>query len=85
MPRISMFFGIVVYMYYDDHAPPHAHVLFEGEEVIIDFAGSVTRGRLPSRAQSMVSEWAQAHQTELHENWARARESLPLRWIEPLR
>lgn len=25
MPEISRFFGIVVKMYFEDHAPPHFH------------------------------------------------------------
>jgi hypothetical protein len=27
MPRISEFFGIVIAMYFDDHAPPHFHAI----------------------------------------------------------
>ncbi|HEY3876562.1 MAG TPA: DUF4160 domain-containing protein [Candidatus Kapabacteria bacterium] len=34
MPEISRFFGIVVYMYYDDHAPPHFHAEYAGEEIV---------------------------------------------------
>ncbi len=28
MPTLSVFFGIVVRMYYDDHAPPHFHAIY---------------------------------------------------------
>lgn len=41
MPRISIFFGIVIYMYYDDHDPPHFHALYEGMEATFDFEGNV--------------------------------------------
>ena len=37
MPRISEFYGIVIYMYYSDHAPPHFHAIygqFEAEILI---------------------------------------------------
>jgi hypothetical protein len=44
MPRISMFFGIVVYMYYDDHYPPHFHALYEGSEAMFDFEGNIIKG-----------------------------------------
>lgn len=30
MPTISIFFGFVVQMYWDDHAPPHFHVFYQG-------------------------------------------------------
>ena len=36
MPEISRFYGILIYMYVDDHNPPHFHVIYEGEEAMID-------------------------------------------------
>ena len=44
MPRISIFFGIVVYMYYDDHNPPHFHASYEGLEAMFDFEGNLIKG-----------------------------------------
>ena len=85
MPRISMFFGIVVFMYYDDHEPPHFHVLYEGQETVHDMDGTVRHGKPAPRAQKLVREWAESHRAELEENWIRARDNLPLNWIEPLR
>src|SRR5208283_614651 len=38
MPRISQFYGIAVYMYYRDHAPPHFHAIYGDDEAIIDIA-----------------------------------------------
>jgi hypothetical protein len=35
MPRISTFYGIVIAIYYDDHAPPHFHALYSGSEAVI--------------------------------------------------
>jgi hypothetical protein len=32
MPRISEFFGVLIYMYYNDHAPPHFHAEYGGRE-----------------------------------------------------
>lgn len=37
IPRISIFFGIVIYMYYDEHAPPHFHAMYEGSAAALDF------------------------------------------------
>jgi hypothetical protein len=32
MPEISLFFGIKVTMYYDDHNPPHFHADYNGHK-----------------------------------------------------
>jgi hypothetical protein len=85
MPRISMFFGIVVYMYYDDHHPPHFHALYEGSEAMFDFEGNIMKGFLPRGALQLIKEWVKFHEEELKENWERARKFMPLNWIEPLR
>jgi hypothetical protein len=85
MPRISQFFGIVIYMYFNDHLPPHFHAEYgEAEAVYAIDSLDILRGQLPRRAQSMVVEWALDHRAELRDNWARAREQLPLEEIEPL-
>ncbi len=85
MPRISFFFGIVVYMYYDDHNPPHFYVLYEGSEAVFGFEGNLIKGIITTRAQGLIKEWCNLHKVELEENWKRAKEDKPLNWIEPLR
>ena len=85
MPRISQFFGVVIYMYYNDHLPPHFHAEYgEHEAVYAIDTLDILRGSLPRRAHAMVVEWAIAHRAELRANWAKAREELPLDGIEPL-
>jgi hypothetical protein len=66
MPEISRFFGIVIAMYYDDHALPHFHAIYGSEmaEMGIDPIG-VLKGSLPPRALALVTEWAAIHQAEL--------------------
>ena len=85
MPRVSQFFGVAIYMYFNDHNPPHFHAEYGGAEAIyaIDTL-DVLRGLLPRRAHSMVLEWALAHRGELRANWVRAREHRALQEIEPL-
>ena len=85
MPRISIFFGIVVYMYYAEHFPAHFHAVYEGSEAVFDFNGNVVKGAMAPRAIGLVKEWATMHKGELQENWERARQNMPLNWIEPLR
>ena len=85
MPRISIFFGIVIYMYYDDHAPPHFHAMYEGSEGVFDFSGNLLKGVMAPRAVRLIKEWAHIHEAELEENWERGRRNMPLNWIQPLR
>jgi Domain of unknown function (DUF4160) len=85
MPRISIFLGIVIYMYYDDHNPPHFHALYEGVEAIFNMGGNLLKGDMVPRVQRLIKEWCLIHKTELMDNYQRAKEDKPLNWIEPLR
>ncbi|MEM4260740.1 MAG: DUF4160 domain-containing protein [Candidatus Woesearchaeota archaeon] len=85
MPRISCFFGIVIYMYYDDHNPPHFHASYEGTDGIFDFNGNLIKGYMSLKANALIKEWCELHKIELEKNWKKAMENQPLDWIEPLR
>ena len=70
MPTISVFYGIVIQMFWQDHAPPHFHAIYGEYEVQIDIRTlAVLEGSLPQRALALVLEWAQEHRTELMEDW----------------
>ncbi|HEX5083760.1 MAG TPA: DUF4160 domain-containing protein [Blastocatellia bacterium] len=85
MPRISEFFGVVIYMYYNDHQPPHFHAEYAEAEAVYGIETLETlRGELPRRAHAMVVEWATRHRPDLREDWDLARRRMPLRWIAPL-
>jgi hypothetical protein len=80
-----MFYGIVIWMYYDDHEPPHFHATYGEHDVVIEITtGHVLRGSLPARARRLVDEWAAAHSAELTANWKLARAGRPLAPIAPL-
>jgi hypothetical protein len=89
MPRISTFYGIVIWMYHNEMhhlGRPHFHASYGGDEAIVDIESlAIIAGGLPPRGQRLVAEWAQAHQAELRENWDRARSHQPLLPIDPLR
>lgn len=36
MPRLSFFYGIAIYLYYEDHPPPHIHARYGGDEAKVD-------------------------------------------------
>ena len=62
MPTISAFYGILIQMFWQDHAPPHFHALYGEFEALIDIRTlAVIRGSLPRRALALVREWATLH------------------------
>jgi len=70
MPTISIFYGIMIKMYCDDHAPPHFHAEYGGAEAVVDIQSlEVIRGKLPHGAAMLVKEWAMQHRNELMEDW----------------
>ena len=86
MPEISRFFGIIIAMYYNDHAPPHFHVRYGSQRALVAIESlSVLEGKLSPRALGLVMEWASSHQDDLIEDWKLARAQAPLKAIEPLR
>ena len=85
MPQISRFFGIVIVMYYNDHAPPHFHAIYaEHEATFVIDTLAVHEGSLPRRVKALVLEWAEEHREELSRDWDLAREGRPLQPIAPL-
>jgi hypothetical protein len=63
MPEISRFLGIIIYMYFNDHNPPHFHVKYGKYRAIIDIEHlGIIDGNLPPKVLSLVIEWASIHQ-----------------------
>ncbi len=83
-PRLSAFYGIVIWMYRPDHPPPHFHAQY-GEHVAQIELGAlrVLNGSLPPRALRLIREWARLHDDEL-DNWERAQALETLVPIKPL-
>ncbi len=70
MPTICMFYGILIRMYWDDHAPPHFHVEYSEHRAVYSIQTlELIRGSLPRRAHALVLEWAALHRSELMEDW----------------
>jgi hypothetical protein len=85
MPTISVFFGIVIKMFYDDHNPPHFHAEHQGEMAVFDFRGNILRGDISSRtAVRLIREWVDIHQVELAENWNEMQAGREFQKIDPL-
>ncbi|MBO4394665.1 MAG: DUF4160 domain-containing protein [Spirochaetales bacterium] len=85
MPVISLFRGIKVMMYYNEHMPPHFHAEYAEHRCVVDILeGCVIRGSLPSRQLKLVLAWSVLHQDELMQNWELSKAQSPLTVIEPL-
>ena len=85
MPEISRFFGIVIAMYYTDHALPHFHARYSGRRISMAIEnGRILSGEFPNRAAELVREWLDLHRDELLADWDLARERKPLKKIAPL-
>ena len=85
MPNISSFYGIIIWMFFNDHQPAHFHVEY-GEykaEISIETL-DVLAGRLPPRTLSLVLEWASLHRQELREDWDLCRQKAQPKKIPPL-
>jgi len=69
MPTISTFYGILIQMFFKDHAPPHFHAVYAKHEALIDIRSlDIIEGEIPRRALALVLEWAQLHRAELVED-----------------
>lgn len=84
MPVISRFFGVVIAMYWRDHAPPHFHAKYGDDEVTVNIQTGEVTGTMSKRALAMVDEWRLLHLDELLEDWELAAARRSLRRIDPL-
>lgn len=85
MPVISIFFGIVIRMFYNEHGVAHFHAEHQGQQATFTFDGQLLAGKIVSgRATNLIKEWTLAHREELEENWRRIQEGETLLKIAPL-
>lgn len=85
MPTISMFYGISIMMFYDEHNPPHFHAKYNEFKASIRISDlAIMNGSLPPKALGLVVEWASLHQKELMQNWEKSQEGITLIKIQAL-
>ena len=84
MPVISRFFGIVIFMYWREHAPPHFHAKYQDQEVTVEVDAGQVAGRMVPKAVALIQEWRERYRAQLLENWALAEQRRPLKRIPPL-
>jgi Domain of unknown function (DUF4160) len=89
MPVISMFYGIIVLMYYFDnqrHHKPHIHVKYQDEEAVLSIPdGEILEGKLKRSRLRLILAWIEIHQDELMANWELAVQGQQVFKINPLK
>ena len=69
MPEISRFFGIIICMFANEHAPSHFHAYYQDFEIIVEIETGIIEGRFPPKQLRSVLEWLELHRDELTKNW----------------
>lgn len=73
MPTISMFYGILIRMFFydtDKHNVPHVHAEFQGDVGVYSIPdGELLAGKLPLKKHKMVVAWIAIHEDELMADW----------------
>jgi hypothetical protein len=85
MPIVSLFFGIIIRIFHDDHNPPHFHVEYGEYEAVVEIAnGRLMFGHLPRQARRLVEEWRRIRKGELLQAWNAATSGRAPMRIKPL-
>jgi hypothetical protein len=84
VPEISRFLGIVIYILYDDHRPPHFHAEYGEFKVSVEINTGIVQGRFPRRALKSLLEWYELYRDQLLADWQLAEQHQPLNRIPPL-
>lgn len=89
MPVISMFYGLIVRMFFydnDQHHLPHIHVEYgEFEAVFYIESGDLLSGDLPRAKLRLAQAWIELHRDELMADWKLASEGGEVFKIDPLK
>ncbi|OFX27425.1 MAG: hypothetical protein A2033_03185 [Bacteroidetes bacterium GWA2_31_9] len=88
MPTLSMFFGIIIRMYYapKEHNPPHIHVYYQDFKAVINISDcDLIEGKLPPKQIRLVSAWIEIHKDELMADWQLCQNGEKPFSIEPLK
>ena len=89
MPVISMFYGIIVSLYFFDnkqHKKPHIHIRYQNEEAQLSIPnGAVLSGKFNPAKSKLVQAWIEIHKEELMADWQLAVNGQEVFKIDPLK
>jgi hypothetical protein len=75
MPTVVRFGNVVVYMYADDHPPPHFHIVSPRTDVQVEIGTlRVIEGIFDRRDLATVVEWAKGNRALLRQKWSELNE-----------
>lgn len=73
MPTISLFYGILIRMFFRDvekHHMPHIHAEYQGQVAVYSIPdGTLLAGGLPAGKHKLVIAWIEIHQEDLLADW----------------
>jgi hypothetical protein len=84
MPEISRFLGIIIFMNFNEHNPPHFHAKYGDYQITVEIVSGIINGTFPKRALSHVMEWYELHKVELLDNWNNLIKTGDFKKIQPL-
>ena len=84
MPIISRFFGIVIFMLWREHKPPHFHAKYGDDEITVEIESGKVNGNMTKRALSLVQEWRGLRKEDLLREWELVEQKKALFPIKPL-
>ena len=89
MPTISMFYGILIRMFFYDtekHHVPHIHADYQGDVAVYAIEeGTTLAGKLPPKKHKLVVAWIEIHKEDLMADWELAvngQNPLPIRGLD---
>jgi len=89
VPTISMFYGVIVSLYFLDnkqHHMPHIHVKYQDAEAVVSIPdGDILEGRIPPNKMRLVVAWIEIHKDDLLADWDLVVHGQQPYKIEPLR
>jgi hypothetical protein len=88
MPTISMFFGIIIRMYFapKEHKPAHIHAYYQDNKATFKIHdGELIDGQIPNRQVRLIQAWIEIHKEELQADWDLCQNGEKPFKIEPLK
>ena len=89
MPTISMFYGILIKMFFydtDKHNLPHIHADYQGDVAVYAINdGKLLAGKLPVKKNKLVVAWIEIHKEDLFADWELAvngKKPFPIRGLD---
>jgi len=84
MPAICQFDGATIYVYHNDHPPPHIHVKQSGEEALVAIlTGKIIEGEIPKPLHKTVKQWLKDQRPAILEAYVKAQSGQPPGKVPP--